>query len=124
MTKQLSLALAIVLLFGAAARAEDKKADIDKEKLVGVWEAVKGSESLPIGSTIEFTKDGKLKMTIKADKSITLQGTYKVEGASFKSTLKEGDKEHTETLKIDKLTDTELVVVDEKGKKDVLTKKK
>ena len=46
------------------------------------------------------------------------------DGPSGKSTLKVGDKEHTETIKVEKLTDKELVVVDEKGKKDTFTRKK
>jgi uncharacterized protein (TIGR03066 family) len=125
MRKHLQLAATMALLFGAAAWAEDKKPDVDKDKLVGTWEAVKGSETLPLGSTIDFTKDGKLKLTIKeGDKSQVFEGTYKVDGAAFKATLKDGDKEHTETLKVYRLTDKELVIIDEAGKKDVLSKKK
>jgi uncharacterized protein (TIGR03066 family) len=124
MAKHLRLAVAVVFVLGAVAAAEERKAaDVDKNKLVGTWEAVKGSETLPLGSTIEFGKDGKLKMTVKeGDKSQVLEGTYTVAGDSIKVTLKMGDKSHTETLKVT-VSDTELVTIDEMKKKDVLKKK-
>jgi uncharacterized protein (TIGR03066 family) len=123
MAKHLRLAVAIVFVLGAVATVELKAADVDKNKLVGTWEAVKGSETVPVGSTIEFGKDGKLKMTIKqGDKSQTLEGTYTVAGDSVKATLKMGDKEHSETLKVT-VSDTELVTIDEMKKKDIFKKK-
>ena len=124
--KLLRLALVGVLVLGVSvARADDKKDKETQEKLVGTWESIKGSESVPPGSTMEFTKDGKLKLVFKQeDKSLTIEGTYKVDGQTFKATLKVGDKEHTETIKIKKLTDTELVITDEKDKTDKFTKKK
>src|SRR5262249_17384606 len=92
--KQVRLALAAVVVFGAnAVRADEKKDAETKDKLVGNWEVIKEG-TLPIGSTVEFTKDGKLKMTIKGEKTINIEGTFKVEGEAFKSTLKMGDKEH------------------------------
>jgi uncharacterized protein (TIGR03066 family) len=120
------LALAVVFVLGVTAvRADEKKDAETKDKLVGTWEVTKG-DSLPPGSTAEFTKDGKLKLTIKADKdkSVTIEGTFKVEGETFKTTLKAEGKEHTETLKIKSLTDKELVIEDEKGKKDTFKKSK
>jgi uncharacterized protein (TIGR03066 family) len=124
--KLLRLALVGVLALGVSvARADDKKDKETQEKLVGVWESVKGSETMPPGSTMELTKDGKIKLVFKqGEKSLTVEGTYKVDGQSFKATLKVGDKEHTETIKIKKLTDTELVISDEKDKTDKLAKKK
>jgi uncharacterized protein (TIGR03066 family) len=123
MMKHLRLALAIPLVFAATAMAEDTK--IDGGKLVGTWEAVKGSETLPLGSTLEFSKEGKLKLTIKqADESKVLAGSYKVEGATIKITLKVEGMENSETLKVTKLSDKDLVIVDEKDKKDVLSRKK
>ena len=114
----------VVLLAVTAVRADDKKdKDLDKDKLVGTWEVTKG-ESLPVGSTVEFTKDGKLKLAVKeGDKTMTIEGTYKIDGQAFKSTLKVGDKDNTETVKVASLTDKELVLVDEQGNKDTLKKK-
>jgi uncharacterized protein (TIGR03066 family) len=121
--KMLRIGLAAVLLLGVStARADDKK-DLDKDRLVGVWEVTKG-ESLPVGTTAEFTKDGKLKIVIKdKGQTITIEGTYKIDGQAFKSTLKFGDKENTELIKVPTLTDKELVLVDEKGQKDTFKKK-
>jgi uncharacterized protein (TIGR03066 family) len=119
----LRIGLAGLLLLGVTAvRADDKK-DLDKDKLVGTWEVTKG-ETLELGSTCEFTKDGKLTFVIK-EKGQTnkLEGTYKIDGQAFKATLKFGDKEATQTLKVPTLTDTELVMVDENGKKDTFKKK-
>jgi uncharacterized protein (TIGR03066 family) len=79
---------------------------------------------MPVGSTVEFTKDGKLKLAVKdGDKTMTIEGTYKIEGQAFKSILKLGDKEHTETIKVPSLTDKELVLLDEQGKKDTFKRK-
>jgi uncharacterized protein (TIGR03066 family) len=126
MVKCLRLALAVVFVFGAVAVAQEKKADLDQKKLVGNWVAVKGSETVPPGATFTFTKDNKLKITVVDPKGMTqtLEGTYKIEGAAMKVTLKLGDKEHTETIKVPELTDTKLVTVDEKNKKDIFEKKK
>jgi uncharacterized protein (TIGR03066 family) len=124
----LRLAMVGCLFFGltALAQAEAKKADKDasnKEKLVGTWEAVKGD--LPEGSTVDFTKDGKLKLTAKVqDKTITMEGKYELDGNKLKVTLKQGDKEMKQTLTIKTLTDKILVTLDEEGKTDEFKKKK
>jgi uncharacterized protein (TIGR03066 family) len=116
----------LVLGLAGAAFAEDKKADdkaTNKEKIVGVWEVTK-SESAPAGATVEFTKDGKMIVNVKAnDKDVKVEGTYTIDGDNIKSKLKLGDKEKEETVKIKKLTDKELVTVDEKGKIDEFKKK-
>jgi uncharacterized protein (TIGR03066 family) len=122
MMKQLQLALALALLSSASVLADDVK--VDGDKLVGTWEAVKGSETLPLGSTLEFTKEGKLKLNIKGAQPQQLEGTYKIDGAAIKIVLKVQGEEKGETLKVSKMSDTELVIVDEMKKKDVLNKKK
>ncbi len=106
------------------ARAEDKK---DYAKLiVGKWEASKADEgTLPQGSFVEFTKDGKIKITIKAgDMDMSIEGTYKLKGDKFDLTMKVGDDEHTQTITIKKLTETELSTTDKDGKAVVLKRKK
>src|SRR5688572_25847256 len=50
--------------------------DAAKVSLVGVWEVVKSDEA-PKGSTVTFTKDGKLILITDAKK---LEATYKLEG--------------------------------------------
>jgi uncharacterized protein (TIGR03066 family) len=82
--KVLRSALVGCLFLGltAVAQAETKKDDKDasnKEKLIGTWVSVKGD--LPEGTTVEFTKDGKLKMNVKIqDKTIAIEGKYEVTG--------------------------------------------
>jgi uncharacterized protein (TIGR03066 family) len=123
--KLLRIALVGVLVFGVTAlRAADvKEKEVDKDKLVGVWEATDKSQTIPPGSTLEFTKDGKIKMVIKVkDKTENIGGTYKIEGDSLKVTLKAEKEEHTETIKVKTLTDKELVTVDEKKKEDTFKK--
>ena len=43
-----------------------------------------------------------------------MEATYKVEGDTIKATMKMGDMEKTDTIKIIELTDTKLVTEDEK----------
>jgi uncharacterized protein (TIGR03066 family) len=86
------------------------------KKIVGVWEVVKG-EGAPPGSTVEFTKDGKLKVQAKVgDKEFKIDGTYKVEGEKLMVKLTFEGKTVEETNKIKKLTEKELLLEDEKGK--------
>ncbi len=105
---------------------DPKKADISKDKLIGVWESVKEpvqKDDLPKGSTVEFAKDGKLHVEIKAKDIIKIDGTYVLEGDMLKIVLTaEGKEPHKETLKVTKLTDTELVTKDEKNMVDEFKK--
>ena len=108
------LAVGIVVgLLSASARAEEKKEDkkIDYAKMiVGKWEAIKAGEgTIPVGTVVEFTKDGKLKIAGKKDDvEIALEGTYKVEGNKFTFKMKIGDEEKEQTITITKLTETEM----------------
>jgi uncharacterized protein (TIGR03066 family) len=118
------LAFASVLLLGlASAAVAAEKVDASREKLVGVWEAAKGD--LPKGSIVEFTKDGKIKLEVKAEgKSHTEEGAYELDGDTIKTTHKGKDgKEVKESLKIKKLTDEQLVTEDERGKVDGFKRK-
>lgn len=119
---KLLAALAVVCLVGTGVRADEKDT---AKKLVGKWEVTKADEgTLPMGSTVEFTKDGKILITHKVgDKDMTFDGTYKVEGEKFVITVKIGEEGHTNTITITKLTDTELHTKDKDGKV-VETKKK
>ncbi|HEY1861446.1 MAG TPA: TIGR03066 family protein, partial [Gemmataceae bacterium] len=111
-----------VMFVGLTAICADDKKDDKKDKLVGVWEATKGDA--PKGATLEFSKDGKLKIAFEADgKKIAIEGTFKVDGDSLETNLKGPDgKEHKETMKIKTLTEKELVTEDEKGKIDEFKK--
>jgi len=116
-------ALAILCLAEHGFVSGKEAAKSNATKIVGTWEVTK-SQDAPPGSTVEFAKGGKMKVTITLEgKTLTLEGTYKVEGDKIKSTLKQGETEHSETIKIKTLTDTRLVTEDEKGKIDEFKKK-
>ncbi len=95
----------------------------NKDKIIGVWEVAKSGSGAPAGATIEFTKDGKMKMTVSMNgKEMSMEGTYSVEGDKLTATA--GPKGEKDTATIKKLTDSELVIEDSKGKTDELKKKK
>ena len=107
---------AIVCAFTIGARAEEK---VDYAKLiVGKWEITKADEgTVPVGSTVEFTKDGKFIVTgKKEDKVESFEGTYKVEKNTFTFVMKLGDMEHKETITITKMSEKEMSTKDKDGK--------
>jgi uncharacterized protein (TIGR03066 family) len=121
-----ALACVAVLALTGLSLAAEKKADAktNKDLIVGVWEVTKSDSGAPAGATIEFTKDGKMIVTIKdGDKTEKVDGTYTIDKDSITSKLKVGDKEKEETVKIKKLDDKVLVVEDKEGKKDEFKKK-
>src|SRR4051812_41551523 len=96
------LALGVVLcFFGGLARGEDK--DVGKQ-IVGKWTVTKADPgTVPAGTLVEFTKDGKMKVTgKKGDEEVTMQGTYKVEGKKISFALKVGDDEKKKTITVTK----------------------
>jgi len=118
-------AVAVAVLFLGAARADDKK--IDAAKLVGKWELTKsGSEGLPKGTVVEFTKDNKVTVSVTANgKEDKYSGSYKVEGdkLTVKLTIPgEADQEDTDTIQT--LTDEKLLLVDKNKKENEFAKKK
>ncbi|HEX3149208.1 MAG TPA: TIGR03066 family protein [Gemmataceae bacterium] len=121
---KLCAAVAVVCLIGSGVRAEDKKAD-NAKLIVGKWEMKSSEGGLPKGTMIEFTKDGKVKVTVKMDdKENMMEGTYKVEGDKLMVAIKVGEEEHKQTIELLKLTDTEMHTKNEQGKMSELTKKK
>jgi uncharacterized protein (TIGR03066 family) len=99
----------------------------NRTKILGVWELTKSEAGVLPKTTLEFTRDGKLKIAIEVDdKPVIVEGTYKVEGDKLTITVKapDEDKESTDTATITKLTDKELITKDEKGKIDEFRKKK
>ncbi len=109
----LPVVLGLTVALGAATR-EDKLGEVSKEKLVGVWEVTKGE--LPKGSTMEFTRDGKVKVVLKVDKEqVTITGTCVLDAENLKMVLAVDGKEIKDTWKVVKLSDTELALKDEKN---------
>ena len=123
----LGCALGVLMAACCVLSADDKKDEkIDAKKLVGKWtpkdeKNKKGADSI----VIEFTKDGKATVRASRDgKDFTLEGTYKLDGNKLTTTMKLGDMERMQTRTISKLTDTELVSSDDKGKEDTLIRVK
>ena len=113
---------ALLVSLSATARADEK----DYPKLiVGMWEVTKADEgTVPAGTHIEFTKDGKLKISAKkGEDDFKLEGTYKVVKDTFEFTLKLGDDEKSQKITITKLTEKEMATKNEDGKVVELKKK-
>ena len=107
------LFLGLALIGTAGAPGDNAK------KLVGTWEVVKSETGAPPSATVEFTKDGKLKLKAKlGDKELVIDGTYKVKGDKLDVTLEFMGKSKSESSTIKKLTEKQLIVVDEMGKSD------
>jgi uncharacterized protein (TIGR03066 family) len=111
------VAVAIVGLLAVGVQAEAKKSD-NAKKLIGKWVVTKADDgTVPPDAQIEFTKDGKLIVSAKmGDQEIKHEGKYKVEGNTFVITFKMGDEEHTDTITIKKISDTEMSTSNKEGK--------
>lgn len=113
-----------VLLLALVVRADDKP---NYAKLmIGKWEVSKADDgTVPKGTIIEFTKDGKLKGTVKQDdQEMKFEGTYKVDGDKFTVTVKLGDDEHTNMITITKIDAKEMATKDSDGKTVLFTRQK
>lgn len=111
------LGLAVVALSGAPARADDT------QKLLGKWEVTKSGGDTPVGSVVEFLKDGKMTANVPLDgKDVKVTGTYKLDGAKLKVNLMVNEQkiDHEFTVKFGK---DELTLEDADKKVDVLKKK-
>ena len=106
------LAVGMILgLVASGANADDKKAD-NAKLVVGKWAVTKCEEgSLPVGTIVDLTKDGKVKVTVKeGDKEEVAEGTYTVDGDTMKVTLKVDKDEEKHTVTIKKVSDTEMII--------------
>jgi uncharacterized protein (TIGR03066 family) len=134
MKKIVLASAALLLAVVVTARAqepkgqEDKGVNVTRAKLVGVWVPVK-HKYLPAGATIEFTRDGKVKVKGKVkvedkDKVIRLEGTYKIVAGGFKLTgIGPKGEVQTQTVTVTQLTATEMVTRSQKGVVNTFTKK-
>jgi uncharacterized protein (TIGR03066 family) len=110
-----------MVAFAGTAAAQDDNA----KKIVGAWEVAKQTGDLPVGTVVEFLKEGKMTVTLKeGDKDLKLQGTYKIEKDKLNVTLMVGDDKHEEALVIKKLTDDALEVEDKDKKTETFVKQK
>jgi uncharacterized protein (TIGR03066 family) len=107
----------LVLTVSVAALAQAPK-DSEK-KLLGKWKLVKSSkDELPPGlvAIIQFEKGGKFTTHIELkDKKQDVNGTWKFDGKKLTVEYTDGPpKGKKETMEVTKLTDEQLVTVDEK----------
>jgi uncharacterized protein (TIGR03066 family) len=112
-----SLAALLALTVSVSALAQEKDPK-DAGKLVGKWKLVKSSKGdLPAGlsAVIQFDKDGKFKTLIElGDKKQEGSGTWKLDGKKLTVEFTDGpQKGKKETNEVKKLTDDELVTVDD-----------
>lgn len=111
----------LLIVVAGHARAQDDNA----KKIVGVWEVTKSGSEIPAGTTLEFTKDGKLRFVHKADGTdLKLEGTYSVNKDKLKVKLKVAEQTVEETGTIKRLTDEVLEIEDSEKKVNLLKKKK
>jgi uncharacterized protein (TIGR03066 family) len=103
------------------------------DKLVGKWEMTKDIPELKmnIQMNLEFTSDNKftMAMAMGGKEAQSQQGSYKHDGDKVTMTIKKGGKDDDAVMLIKKLTDTELVLVDQKesakkGEEMAFTRKK
>jgi uncharacterized protein (TIGR03066 family) len=121
--KTLSAVVLGVVMMGVSSTAIQAQDDFGK-KIVGNWVIDKSSGDLPPGTTIEFTKDGKLSAMLKIDsQELKIEGTYKIEKDKLTVKLKVGDQSVEETATITKLDDSVLEIKDKDGKVDTFKKK-
>jgi len=120
-------AVAVAVALNTGVRAEDKQEKKDNAKLlVGTWEVTKSFDKGPaVGATVEFTKDGKVKVKAKLDdKDVHREGTYKVDGDKLTLVMKRDDKESKTIISIKKISDKELITENEDKKSVELKRKK
>ncbi|MFM8273772.1 MAG: DUF5640 domain-containing protein, partial [Gemmata sp.] len=106
------------------APAGPARAD-DTPKLLGRWEVAKSTGDTPVGTVVEFLKDGKLTAAVNLDgKDLKLDGTYKLDGKTLhiKLTLNEQKVEQDFTVAFK--GDDGLELEDKDKKVDTLKKKK
>jgi uncharacterized protein (TIGR03066 family) len=109
------------LAFGLAAplgcSGSSTSGGSEGQTLVGKWEPI-GSTTLPAGTVVEFTADGKIQMHVDADgKQISKTlGTYSVAGDKLTLSGDRGGKTDTETMTIKVLTADSIVLVEPSGK--------
>jgi uncharacterized protein (TIGR03066 family) len=91
---------------------------IEGSKLIGVWELTKVEGKEGPHWRIEFSKDGKLRMTSKrGDKEYKAKGTYALKKDRLTLTVVvAGKTADTRTVTVQTLKDKELVFLDNKKK--------
>lgn len=103
-------------------------ADDNKELVIGLWEiAFSDAKDVPAGTRLEFTKDGKVKMTLKADgKEIAADDVYKVDKDVLTlggGEQRNGNRRAGDSGRVCLLNKTTLVIHDELDDKVLVLKR-
>lgn len=113
------LGLVAVFVTGASVKADDK------DKLVGKWELTKSGGDVPMGTIVEFTKDGKIIADVPLDgKNVKFTGTYKLDGKKLELSVANNDQKMDFKFTVTFKGDDELSLEDTDKKVDVYKKKK
>ncbi len=114
-----------LILLASVAIADDNKDDSSK-LIVGIWEVTSTEgDGPPKGSTIEFTKDNKVKVTgDRNGQKMSLEGTYKIDGKKLALKLSHEGNERSIDLTIDKLDEKTFALTNDTGKAELTRKKK
>ncbi|AWM41245.1 hypothetical protein GobsT_01370 [Gemmata obscuriglobus] len=117
------LALVTAGLIGSPGTA--RAADDHKELVVGAWElAFSDAKDVPVGTRLEFTRAGKVKMTVRADgKDTTAEDTYSVEKDVLTLGGPDRNKRSGDSGRICLLNKTTLVLHDEREDKVLVLKR-
>ncbi len=109
--RAVAVALAAVGLLATACAGH--AADDNKELIVGTWEIVySDAKDVPVGTKLEFTKDGKMKLSAKVDgREVTANGGYKVDKDTLTLTGPDGTK--NDKSRICLLNKTSFIINDE-----------
>jgi uncharacterized protein (TIGR03066 family) len=122
--KALSALVLGVFALGLAAGAVADEKDYPK-LIVGKWEITK-SDLAPVGSVVEFTKDGKLMAVVKDQgQELKLEGTYKVDKDKLNTKIKlpcGNTTDDTDTIKM--LTDESMEIENSMKKVTAFKRKK
>lgn len=120
--RTVAIAVVAVGLFGLTSAV--RGADDNKAMIIGTWEiAYSDAKDIPVGTKLEFTKDGKVNLTVKVDgKEVTVDaGGYKLEKDVVTLTGKDGNK--NDKGRICLLNKTSFIINDEVEDKVMVLKK-
>ena len=112
------------VLLSSLTYADDKKDDYAKLAL-GTWEVTNTHPGgPPKGGTVEFTKDGKIKVDGEQDgMKMSFEGSYKIDGKKMVLKFMINNNEQAVDLTIDKLDEKTFATSNEAGKVELKRKK-
>jgi uncharacterized protein (TIGR03066 family) len=113
--------LGLATIFALTGSAKDD----DTKKIVGKWEVTKSGGETPMGTLVDFQKDGKMTAVVSQDgKDLKLTGTYKFDGKKLNVDLMFGEDKVQHEFSVKFKSDDELELTNADGKVDTLKKKK